>query len=56
MKNLCEAAVVEIIDVERNTDVERIFAVSAMLSPPWPRWSSLERRVKVPPPSCFIAR
>ena len=31
-------------------------AVSAKLSPPFPRCNSLVLRVMVPPPNCFIAR
>ena len=45
-----------VLNINPSAYVESIFAVSAILSPPCPKCNSFERRVRVPPPSCFIAK
>ena len=45
-----------VLNMNPSPYVDKILAVSANVSPPCPRWSSLDLSVNVPPPSCLMAR
>ena len=45
-----------VLSIKPSPYVDKIFAVSARLSPPLPKCISFDFKVIVPPPNCFIAR